>query len=304
MTSRLVRLPNGLDIHYREDGRGKDAPVLVLLNGSILNLSQWDRFLKRGPWLKRFRVVRFDYCDTGGSSRRERPVSLGALVNELGDFLDALVIERAHFYGVSQGTIVLQGLAGAAPGRIRSASGYGWYHGDFSGIRSTEARIAQRVKEFRRFEEIWEEPLDRASFERLWSNVYRTALFERTWEEMSVLARAKDWLVRRTLFPLLAPTSIRSMHDWFDYCVRELTQCQPLLREGHRALSSIPVFLQHATADQTLEIGMARELCHEIAGATLREYGDGYDHASPAFRSAQARAVTSDHSEFLRLAAA
>lgn len=300
MTSQRVSLPGGLEIHYREDGRGRDAPVLVLLNGSILNLSQWDRFLKQGPWLRRFRVVRFDYCDTGGSSRRKGPVTLSTLVNELDAFLEALEIERAHFYGVSQGTIVLQGLAGAAPARIGSAGGYGWYHGDFSGIRSTEARIVQRVAEFRLFEDIWEEPLHRASFERLWSSVYRAALSEHTWEEMSVLAKAKDWLVRRTLFPLLAPTSIKSMHDWFAYCVRELTQCQPLFRAGHRALGSIPVFLQHATADQTLEIGMARELRNEISGATLREYGDGYDHASPAFRSAQARVVTSDHSEFLR----
>jgi len=302
--SQKLALPNGLEIQYQEDGRDPGAPVLVLLNGAIFNLHQWDRFLKQGPWLKQFRVVRFDYCDTGGSSARNRPVSLPVLVDELVEFLDMLNIESAHFYGVSQGTIVLQGLAGAAPGRIQSAGGYGWYHGDFSGIGSTAARIGERVAEFRGFEDVWEQPLEKEAFERLWSNVYRTALFELTWEEMSLIAKMKDWLVRRTLFPLLTPTSIKSMHDWFDYCVRELARSQPLLRDGHRALGSIPVLLQHATADQTLEIGMARELCEQIRGATLREYGEGYDHASPAFRSAQARVVTSDHCDFLRSVAA
>lgn len=299
MREQLVSLPGGLRLRCRIENPGASLPPLVLLNGSIFNLHQWDRLVAKGGWTRRFRLIRYDYADTGGSSRRDGPVSVERLADELVALLDALELPAVHLHGISQGTIVLQGLAARAPARILSAAGYGWYHGDFSGIADTAARIEQRLVAFRELSSLWDRPLDRPAFDALWSAVHRRALFGASWEELSAWGRLKDRLMRRVLFPLLAPTPIRTMHDWFDYCVRELPKTQVWLREGHEALASKPMLVQHAIADQTLEIGMARELCAAIPGARLGEYGEGYDHVSVAFRTVQARRVVTDHLAFL-----
>lgn len=299
MQERLVELSDGLQILCRIENPKAARPPLVLLNGAIFNLHQWDRLVRKGEWTRRFRLIRYDYADTGGSSRRQGPVTIERLTGELVELLDALDLPAVHVYGISQGTIVLQGLAARAPERILSAAGYGWYHGDFSGLADTVARIEERVESFARLSSIWDRPLDRDAFDTLWSTIYRTALLDASWEELSAWGRIKDRILRRVLFPLLAPTPIRTMHDWFAYCVRELAGAQPWLRKGLAALENRPVLVQHAVADQTLEVGMARELSAAVPRARLIEYGEGYDHASVAFRSAQATQVVGDHIAFL-----
>lgn len=146
-----------------------------------------------------------------------------------------------------------------------------------------------------RLEALWDRPLDREAFDVLFAAVYRTALFGVAWEQLSWWGRLRDRLVRRALFGLLAPTRIGAMHQWFAYCVQQLQGAQPWLREGLAALAERPVLVQHAVADRTLEIGMARELTAAIPGARSIEYGEGYDHVSIAFRTAQARRVVADH---------
>jgi hypothetical protein len=116
---------------------------------------------------------------------------------------------------------------------------------------------------------------------------------------MSWRRRVQDRVVRWLLFPWLAPTPIRVMADWFSYCAHGLEQAQPLLRAGLAALADRPLLVQQAVADQTLEIGMARELTRAVPGARRIEYGAGYDHASVAFRRAQARRIVADHLAFL-----
>ena len=294
-----VSLSSGLRLRVCIDNDDAALPSLILLNGAVFNLHQWRKMVRTGLWTRRFRLIRYDYADTGGSGRREGPVSVQALAEELDALLDALSLDAAHFYGVSQGTIVLQALAAAAPDRILSAGGYGWYYGGYSDLGVTTARIAERLPGFRALQAIWSQPLQRPEFEALWEAIYRKALMGGSWEELSWWGRLKDRLICRGLFPLVAPTPIQTMHDWFAYCVEELAAQQPWLEQGYAALAQRPLLIQHAIADQTLDIGMARELAARLPGARLQEYGGRYLHASPALRASHARQVVSDHVSFV-----
>ena len=129
--------------------------------------------------------------------------------------------------------------------------------------------------------------------------MYRDALFGAVWEELSLLGKLKDWGARRLLFPLLEPTPIGRMYDWFAYCVDGLEGDLEWLQSGLAALSEKPVLIQHASEDATLEIGMARELQEAVPGSRLIEYPAPYTHISAAFKKAHARQVVKDHLAFL-----
>lgn len=293
----LLPVADGLRLHVVDDGG--DKPPLLLLNGAIFNLGQWNKHLAKGAWRQRFRVIRVDYADTGASDARPGPTSIQSLCEETVNLLDALELDAVHVYGVSQGTIVAQGLATLAPERLLSVAGYGWYHGHYSRIQDTIEVIEDRLERFRRLEPLWRQPLDRPAFDALWGEVYREALLGTRWEQLSLTQKAKDWTLRRMLFPLLAPTPIGAMYDWFDYCVRELPGAQPWLAQGHAALRDLPVLIQHARADQTLAFGMAQELHAALPGSAFIAYGEDYNHVSPHFKAAHARQVVADHLDFL-----
>ena len=299
MSDRQVPILDGRHIRCRIQNDNAHLPVLILLNGAVFNLDQWKRMVDTGQWTQRFRVIRYDYCDTGLSSARKGGVSIRVLAEELVSFMDALDIPNAHFYAMSQGTVVLQALAAHDPGRILSAAGWGWFHGDYSEREVTRARIQQRVTGLESLKVDWDQPMDRPVFDALWTAVFRKALLNATWDELSYTARIKDWGLRRMLFPLIAPTSVRAIHNWFDYAVRDLASSQGWLRDGFVALGERPALIQHALADQTLDFGMAAELVEQIPGARLVPYGEGYNHVSIAFDKRQARKVVAEHIQFL-----
>ncbi len=299
MSMQRTTLPSGLELAWSLEGDDSGQPVLVLLNGSVFNLGQWDNMVKGGWRQAPYRVLRLDYADTGSSGRRAQPVGLPVLGQELSELLGALDIAQAHFYGISQGTMVLTALAVVDPKRILSAAGYGWFHGGYSDFSATQARIQSRVTALQGFRDIWEEPLSRAHFERLWTEMYRDALFHATWQELSPLGKLKDWGARRLLFPLLEPTPIGRIHDWFAYCVGGLSDDLAWLAPGLAALADKPVLLQHAVEDATLEIGMARELQAALPGSQLIEYPAPFTHISAAFKKGHARQVVADHLGFL-----
>lgn len=302
---RELRVPieGGIHLRCRIDNPAASEVPLVLLNGAAFNLGQWDRILRFGAWKRHLEVVRFDYAGTGGSSPRPRPVTVERLAAETVELLDALEIERAHFFGLSQGTIVLQGIAALAPERIASAAGYGWYCGDAQEAVEAAARgIRTRVEAFGQLRDIWDAPLDRANFERLWAAVYRPVVVGASWDALSWSGRLRDLVMRRVLHPLLAPTSIGAIAEWFSYCVdpEGLAAAHDWLRSGLDALQDAPVLIQHAEADDTLGVGMARALHRVLPRSEAKIYGDGYGHISVAFRRDHARTVVDDHLAFLR----
>lgn len=299
MPVERLTLSDGHEVAWTLDGPA-DKPVLALLNGSIFSMRQWENLMGAGLLRSgRYRLLRYDYPGTGSSGRRNGPMSMRAFATELVELLDHLSLDKVHVYGLSQGTMVAQALAAEAPERLRSVGGYGWFYGGYSDVDTTRAGIAERVTQMREMEHIWEDPLGKPHFEELWQRVYRKAIFAASWTEMSLLQKGKDVLARRMLFPLLAPTPIKSMHDWFCYCVDGLPEELEWLEGGVNNLVGVPTIIQHAVADQTLQIGMARELHAQVPGSRLLEYGDGWSHVSAALNSSHSKKVVADYFAFM-----
>lgn len=114
------------------------APALVLIMGTAAPLTMWDDEFCEGLADQGFRVVRFDYRDTGRSTYTPGPMPtsipemmaafaegklkpsyrLEDLADDVVGLLDVLRIERAHLLGLSQGGGVAQLTAVQAPTRV------------------------------------------------------------------------------------------------------------------------------------------------------------------------------------------
>ncbi len=89
----------GMNIHYRDEGRG---PVLVLLHGTSSSLHTWDAWAERLQM--DFRVIRMDLPAYGLTGPHpDGKYSDGAYVNVLHKFLQKLEIDNFHIAGNSFG---------------------------------------------------------------------------------------------------------------------------------------------------------------------------------------------------------
>jgi 3-oxoadipate enol-lactonase len=104
---QIARLP-GLDIHYREDGDPKGAPV-VFANSLGTDLRLWDAILPLLP--QSLRLIRYDKRGHGLSGCPDAPYPMGALVTDLERLLDQLDVREAVVVGCSIGGMIAQGLA-------------------------------------------------------------------------------------------------------------------------------------------------------------------------------------------------
>lgn len=107
----------GIPVHYTDEGsREPDAPVIVLVHGSFLDLASYD------PWLAAFpeyRVVRYDRLRWGLTGQGEGPTItyddeealLAALVDYLG-------LERFVLAGSSSGGMTVAAYAAHRPERV------------------------------------------------------------------------------------------------------------------------------------------------------------------------------------------
>jgi pimeloyl-ACP methyl ester carboxylesterase len=126
-----------LSLEYSITGDER-APALVLIMGTAAPLTMWDDGFCQALADRGFRVIRFDYRDTGRSSQTPGPMPpsihqmmaafaegrlrlayrLEDLADDVIGLLDALRIERAHLLGLSQGGGVAQLAALRAPQRV------------------------------------------------------------------------------------------------------------------------------------------------------------------------------------------
>lgn len=82
----------------------EDQPALVLSHPLGCNLDFWDAQV---PALtKHFRVIRYDTRGHGGSAANEGPYSLDLLGRDALAILDALSIGKAHWVGLSLGSVI------------------------------------------------------------------------------------------------------------------------------------------------------------------------------------------------------
>jgi pimeloyl-ACP methyl ester carboxylesterase len=115
-TSRFVTV-GGVKIHYNEAGSG---PALVLIHGGGPGASGWSNYSRNiEPLSRHFRVLTPDLPGFGKSDVKPRGSAMPAwYATKMGEFLDALGIEKAHFVGNSLGGMVTLRLALDRPEKV------------------------------------------------------------------------------------------------------------------------------------------------------------------------------------------
>jgi pimeloyl-ACP methyl ester carboxylesterase len=264
-----------LTIEYRSTGDPADPP-LVLVMGTAAPLTMWD-----DPFCDRLageglRVVRFDYRDTGRSTRVSQPMPasirdmMGAfatgrlkppyrledLADDLIGLLDALGIRTAHLLGLSQGGGVAQLAAARAPERVRALTLVATSTAGPAVPPPSPETMAVLLTDL---------PTDRSSFVA-WNQLMYTktgathpppdvawirARAERTWDH--------GWSPDGFLRHLLAVISA--------------TDRTPMLRDLR-----LPVTIVHGESDPIFPIAAAHQVAQAIPGARLRVIpGMGHD---------------------------
>jgi len=265
------------------------APALVLIMGTAAPLTMWDDEFCDGLAGRGFRVVRFDYRDTGRSTRTPGPMPssiaemmaavaegrltpsyrLEDLADDVTGLMDALDIGRAHLMGLSQGGGVAQLAAVQTPERVSALTLIACSTASPDVPPPSPETMSVLMADL---------PTDRRSFVD-WNVLMYTrtgakapapdvdwirARAERTWDQ--------GWSAAGFLRHLLA--------------VITATNRKPLL-----ASLKQPVSIVHGEADPIFAVAAARELAAAIPGARLTIVpGMGHD-LPPAFWPAVFEAV-------------
>ncbi len=107
----------GGSIHYSWAGE-PGAPVVVLINGVLMDTSSWA--LQLPALVGRYRVLTYDMRGQGSSTPLRGPYPVEAHVRDLLHLLDGLEIGRAHLAATSFGTAVALVFAAEYPERAAS----------------------------------------------------------------------------------------------------------------------------------------------------------------------------------------
>jgi len=106
---------NGINIHYRECGRGEP---LLLIMGLSANADWWgEEFL--APLAERFHVVTYDNRGSGRSGKPEGPYAITLMASDALGLMDHLEWDSANIMGASMGGMIAQELALDHPERVR-----------------------------------------------------------------------------------------------------------------------------------------------------------------------------------------
>ena len=117
--------------HVAHQVLGLGPPDLVLVPGFVSHVeAAWD-----WPYLARFlyrlasfgRLILFDKRGTGLSDPMKRPPTLAERVDDIRAVMDAVGVERAHLFGVSEGGALSIAFAAQYPHRVESLILYGSY---------------------------------------------------------------------------------------------------------------------------------------------------------------------------------
>lgn len=108
---------NGINIAYRFDGP-VDAPVVLLSNSLMSNLSMWDPQI--AVLEKSYRVLRYDTRGHGATDDPPGPYSIKLLAEDAIALLDGLGIDKVHFAGLSMGGMIAQYAGANFPERVAS----------------------------------------------------------------------------------------------------------------------------------------------------------------------------------------
>jgi len=109
----------GVRIHYEIEG---DGPALVLQHGFTQSLEDWAECEYLAPLRPKYRMILVDARGHGGSDKPhdEASYTLDRRVADVTAVLDAVRIEKAHFWGYSMGGWIGFGMAKYAPHRVNA----------------------------------------------------------------------------------------------------------------------------------------------------------------------------------------
>jgi pimeloyl-ACP methyl ester carboxylesterase len=113
---------NGVEICTEYFGE-RDQPAMLLLAGATVSMLFWDEEFCRRLADRGFFVIRYDNRDVGKSTHYKpgtTPYDIVYLVNDAMAILDAYVLDKAHFVGMSLGGLIAQIAALKHPDRVQS----------------------------------------------------------------------------------------------------------------------------------------------------------------------------------------
>jgi len=110
-------------LHYKTHVIAEDAPWVVFVHGAGGSSSIW--FLQIKEFVKHFNVLLVDLRGHGRSKqittpKEDRHYNFEVVTRDVIDVLDALHIRKAHFIGISLGTILIRNISELAPERVHS----------------------------------------------------------------------------------------------------------------------------------------------------------------------------------------
>ncbi len=261
MTARLAgvgpatRYARSGQVHVAHQVLGSGPPDLVLVPGFVSHVeAAWD-----WPYLARFlhrlasfgRLVLFDKRGTGLSDPMKRPPTLDERVDDIRAVMDAVGMERAHLFGVSEGGALSIAFAAHYPHRVESLILYGSYPRKVATADYPWGVSRQTVARFLdRFDEAWASGA--------WWDIVNPDLppdpdTQRWWARYLRVGASPS--MARDLMLMNAQIDVRM-----------------LLSEIHS-----PTLVLHRGDDRWVEVGNGRYLASHIVGAKFVEL-PGTDH--------------------------
>jgi pimeloyl-ACP methyl ester carboxylesterase len=200
---RIVQLPDGSDLHVREDG-DPSKPPLVLIHGFAVSMRWFDAVT---PLLARDNhVIRVDLLGHGGSEKPRDGYSMEHQADLVAAVMERLGVRRASVVGHSMGGIVATALVQRHRGLVARLMTIGT-----PPDRDDDAGLAESVSEHVAF---W--PVTGPAVDRLISYRFARAQVERAFEpEFDPPKRLIEDVFGRTTFNSFSKTG-RALNDYLD----------------------------------------------------------------------------------------
>ncbi|NTU91697.1 MAG: alpha/beta hydrolase [Chlorobiaceae bacterium] len=110
-------------LHYKTHRISDEAPWVVFVHGAGGSSSIW--FMQIKEFVRHFNILLVDLRGHGKSKqmatlKEERYYNFEDITRDILEVMDELEIEKAHFIGISLGTILIRNLSELAPERVES----------------------------------------------------------------------------------------------------------------------------------------------------------------------------------------
>lgn len=297
----FAKVKGDIEIDYVFEKRDESEIPVVFLNGSIFNHRQW-----LSSYLPAFRsfthdsysYVLYDYQGIGKSSPRTKQFTLQGLIDELLGLLDFLNIEKAHFFGVSKGTMISQVFTGLYPDRVVSVAGYGIVNLLDPKVEEQKSLFLERLEDLMTLEDILSEKINSDNYKRVMRTIYTPAIFQKSYSQLNLREKIISWILERRAFSLLEGTPIQTLELLFRYYAQDIEKETEFYSSCINSIGDKPVLLLNGTEDRITPIELARDLEPRLKNGKLVEF-EGFEHISPNIKKKQGKAIMFEYSKFL-----